>query len=140
MDPRRQIEEVMAEWTAALCARDVERLLACYTDDAVSFDAIPPFTDNVASLREKYLACFPCMPEGARCETRHLQLQVNGDLAFAHYHWRLAGPVPDDPIVRTWLRSTAVWRRQAGAWRICHEHWSLPFDPESGKVVFLVED
>lgn len=138
--PEAALSQAMAEWEAAFCARDVDRLLACYTSDAVCFDAIPPFTDNLTSLRQKYLECFPCIPEGCRCEVRDLRILRRGTLAVTHFLWRLRGDLGDSPVARTWLRGSQSWVLEGEDWRICHEHWSLPFDIDSGQVCYQVEE
>ena len=134
------LRQRLAEWNAAFCSRDVDRLLALYAPEAVVFDAIPPFADNIDSLRAKYTACFPAIPAGVAVDTRDLRLAVGGDLALAHCRWRLAGELPDHPTARTWLRSTLAWQRREGVWLIVHEHWSLPFDPETSQVAYSLED
>jgi ketosteroid isomerase-like protein len=35
------------------------------------------------------------------------------------------------------MRVTFCCRKAAGRWKIAHEHFSAPFDPESGKVLDL---
>jgi ketosteroid isomerase-like protein len=37
------------------------------------------------------------------------------------------------------MRVTACYRREAGQWRIVHEHWSAPFDMMSGTALFNLE-
>jgi hypothetical protein len=46
--------------------------MAHYQPDAVCFDAIPPFSDNVEGMRQKVLGCFPYFPEGFAIEKRDL--------------------------------------------------------------------
>jgi ketosteroid isomerase-like protein len=40
---------------------------------------------------------------------------------------------------QTWIRDTAIYRRNEGKWQIDHEHYSVPFDPETSRAVFAVE-
>ncbi|MCC2663201.1 MAG: hypothetical protein K0S35_1123, partial [Geminicoccaceae bacterium] len=35
-----------------------------------------------------------------------------------------------------WMRATFCCRKTNGRWRIAHEHFSAPFDPESSKALF----
>ena len=37
------------------------------------------------------------------------------------------------------MRATVCFRKTGRAWRIVHEHFSAPFDPESGKALFDLE-
>ena len=36
-----------------------------------------------------------------------------------------------------WMRMTSCFRKQRGKWRIVHEHFSAPFDPQSDKTLWL---
>jgi ketosteroid isomerase-like protein len=38
-----------------------------------------------------------------------------------------------------WVRVTICYQRQQGAWRVFHEHVSVPFDPMTGKPGFTPE-
>jgi ketosteroid isomerase-like protein len=37
------------------------------------------------------------------------------------------------------MRGTVGYRRTGGRWLIVHEHYSVPFDPESGKALLRLE-
>ena len=135
MNDDTPIRAALAEWRAAFCSKDVDRLLALYAADAVLFDAIPPFSSGLAAMREKTLACFPYFPDGFALETHDLQLCVGSDMAAAHFLWHFTDLPPGHPAGTHWLRSSVLWRKQAdGGWRIVHDHCSAPFDPYTEKV------
>ena len=61
------------------------------------------------------------------------------DIAFGHYLVR-CGAVRDDGTEETgYMRGTFCCRRTNGRWKIAHEHFSAPFDPESGKALLKLE-
>ena len=66
---------------------------------------------------------------------KFLEIDVSGDLAYAHWIQRFTGPEKDHPAQQMWLRITGCYKRSGGTWRIVHEHVSVPFDPMSGKAV-----
>ena len=41
--------------------------------------------------------------------------------------------------MKTWLRTTAGYKRIQGKWHIVHEHCSVPFDPETSRAVFTLK-
>jgi len=54
----------------------------------------------------------------------------------------MAGPIDEDAPLSVWIesmRETVGFRRTGRAWRTVHEHFSAPFDPESGKALFELE-
>ena len=136
MNDETAIRKALAEWAEAFRAKEVERLLALYSPDAVLFDAIPPFTSGVEAMRGKLDQCFPFFPDDFQIEIRDLATHIDGNLASAHFLWHFTGLPPGHPAGAHWLRSSIVWQRQAGGdWRIVHDHCSAPFDPYTEKVV-----
>lgn len=37
----------------------------------------------------------------------------------------------------TWMRITVCLHREDGAWRVLHEHVSVPFDPMTGQASLI---
>jgi ketosteroid isomerase-like protein len=56
-----------------------------------------------------------------------LDVTVAGDLAFAHGLLHLTGSRTSGEQTDVWVRQTFCLRRVNGAWRIVHEHASVPF-------------
>ena len=140
MNDQTPIRAALAEWQAAFCAKDINRLMALYASDAVCFDAIPPFSEGVGNFRKKIIECLPYFPETFALETRDLTLAVGSDLASAHYLWHFTEVPPGHPAGRHWLRSSMVWKKQPdGRWLIVHDHCSAPFDPMTEKTVLAPE-
>ena len=61
-------------------------------------------------------------------ESRDFHVVVSGDSAFCHGYFRLAGtPKAAGRQISFWMRATMCLHREAGVWRIVHEHESVPF-------------
>jgi uncharacterized protein len=135
MNDETPIRAALEAWQRAFCRKDADALMALYASDAVSFDAIPPFSEGPESLRKKVLDCLPYFPESFAIETRDLRLHLGSDLANAHFLWRFIDLPPNHPAGRHWFRSSIVWRKQVDGWRIVHDHCSAPFDPYTEKTV-----
>lgn len=136
MNDETPIRAALAEWAAAFCSKDLDRLMALYAPEAVVFDAIPPFASGLAAMGAKVAECFPYFPDGFALETRDLVVAMGADLAHAHFIWHLTDLPPGHPAGRHWLRSSVLWRKGAeGRWLIVHDHCSAPFDPMTEKVV-----
>ena len=135
-----QIRQLIADQARAICAKDLDRLMAHYATDAIIFDVKPPFqTLGADAFRRVWEACLPYFPASFGTETRDLRVVVSGDLAFAHWLWRFTGMEKDHPAMQTWIRNTGGYRRNQGRWQIVHEHCSVPFDPYTSKAVFTLE-
>lgn len=126
-----EIRAVLDEHAAAHAERDVARMLANYTDEAVCYTLAPPLQQGPETeygtpegLR-KWLATF----DGpVQLEYRDPVVTADGDVAFVHSLTRMtATPVGSGQSFSFWFRSTFGLRRLDGTWRIVHEHESTPF-------------
>jgi uncharacterized protein (TIGR02246 family) len=135
-----QIRQLIADQQSAICAKDVDRIMAHYAADVIYFDCKPPFqTKGAADFRRIWEQCLPYFPASFGIENRDLRVFVSGDLALAHWLFRFTGMQEDHPAMQTWMRISAGYQRQRGRWRIVHEHCSVPFNPETSKAVFTLE-
>ena len=131
------IRTALDEWSEAFCTKNIDRMMALYSSNAVIYDAIPPFSSGVEALRTKVVDCFQYFPDGFDVEKHDLTVCIGSDMASAHFIWRFTGVPAGHPAGRHWLRSSVVWQRQTdGRWLITHDHCSAPFDPYTDKVVF----
>ena len=134
-DPEAEIRRLVADQQSAVCAKDIDRIMAHYSADVIVFNVKPPFqTRGAKDWRREWEASLSHFPASFGTETRDLVITVSGDVAIAHYLCRFTG-MPG----QSWIRDTAVYKRDQGTWKIVHEHYSVPFDPETSKAVFAVE-
>ena len=135
-----KIRDLMTEWSHALCAKDLNRLTAHYAPEIVFFDVVPPEARRgVASYREAWEQCFPYLPPTIGSEMRELHVTVSGDLAFAHAQHRIIDAATHAAATCGWVRVTVCFQKQDGAWKVVHEHVSVPYDPQSGQAVLTRE-
>jgi ketosteroid isomerase-like protein len=93
-----QIRQIIADTASAICAKDLDRIMAHYAQDVIIFDAIPPFqTKGADEFRRTWEACLPCFPDSFGIEMRDLSLTVSGDLAIAHWLFHFTGMATDHP-------------------------------------------
>ena len=133
-----QIRQIIADTVSAICAKDLDRIMAHYAQDVIIFDGIPPFqTKGADEFRRTWEACLPCFPDSFGIEMRDLSLTVSGDVAIAHWLFHFTGMATDHPGPM-WMRITSACHRKQGRWQIVHEHCSVPFDPETSQAVFSI--
>lgn len=131
-----EIRAAIDDWVEAVRARDVGRITAHYAADVVAFDAILAlrFVGRDA-YRRHWEACLGmCVGEMA-FEVHDLAVTAGRDVAFCHYLLNCGGTDDKGETQAGWMRATVCWRRIGGRWRIVHEHFSAPFDVESGKAL-----
>jgi ketosteroid isomerase-like protein len=130
-----QIRQLLATQQQAVCAKDVDRIMAHYAEDVIVFNVKPPFQIRGANeWRRAWETSLSHFPPSFGNEMKDLAITLSGDLAIAHFLYRFTGLGE-----QSWIRDTAVYRRNQGSWRIVHEHFSVPFDPETSRVVLDLE-
>jgi uncharacterized protein (TIGR02246 family) len=133
-----EILHLVDEWKTALCTRDLDRLMQHYSPDVVFFDAVPPAVHRGAdAYRGTWEAMFNFLPPHLASETRDMTIKVSGDLAVMHCLQRLINADTNEAATCGWVRVTVSYERQAGAWKVTHEHVSIPFDPATSKAAFI---
>jgi len=132
------IRRLVSRWSAALEAKDLDGIVADYADDAVLFDAIPPYkVVGKDAIRQAWANCLPCFPEQFKSEHRDIVVHVTGDTAIMHCLHHFIPTPADDPIGQNWLRVTVGYRRINGQWKSVHEHVSTPFNPMNSQAWFI---
>ena len=89
-----------------------------------------------AAYRAHWEACMEHCPGPGIFEFRELHVVDAPDSAFAHWLAHCGGAGPDGEVKACWMRVTAGYQRINGQWKVVHEHWSAPFDMQSGTALF----
>jgi uncharacterized protein (TIGR02246 family) len=131
-----EVKGLLDRWSAATRAKDIDRLMALYADDAVYFDLVPPlrFT-GTAEIRKNFLRWFDSWQSAIGVELRELHILVSGDVASTFMLHRTSGTLEDGREVDYWVRATVCCQRSDQGWLIKHEHISLPVDLKTGRVL-----
>jgi ketosteroid isomerase-like protein len=132
----KQISQLFENWSKAFQAKDVDGVMAMYAPGVTAFDIVPPLQFRGAdAYRKDYSEFFGQFSGPINVETPDMQIQVNGDTAFAYGLERLTGKMTNGTAVDMWLRYTEGLKKIDGKWRVVHEHISVPADMATGKAV-----
>lgn len=124
----------VAAYAEAIAAKDIDRTMAFFAPDVVSFDLEAPLCyAGVAKKRERWCESFTAFATIAY-EIRDLVVTTAGELAFVRALNHFQGTMPDGRVTHAWVRWTACWRRNGGEWRIVHDHVSVPADLPHGRA------
>ena len=108
--------------------RDAAAIAAPYAPHAAIFDLSPPLAHDGVDPHHKaaWLATWDGPIER---RSRDFEIMVCGDLAVCHGYFQLSGtPKAAGQPISFWMRATVCLERSRnGAWRIVHEHESVPF-------------
>ncbi|MDD1012850.1 YybH family protein [Pseudomonas rubra] len=130
------IRQLIEQWLPAVRSRDVEAITAPYAENIRAFDAIQHLQfQGKAAYRAHWQACMDHCPGDMVFEIEQLQIQATPELALAHWLNR-CGPNKEESC---YMRATVGYQRIDGQWKVIHEHWSAPFDMESGAALFSLK-
>lgn len=130
-----QIRKLMANSVAAIRAKDVDGGLSPYAPGVLSFDVVDPLRSTGAdAVRERLAAWFSSFQGPLGYEIRDLSIATGDDVAFCHSLNHISATTTDGAPLDMWWRATLCFRKIDGAWKITHDHSSVPFDVESGQA------
>jgi uncharacterized protein (TIGR02246 family) len=139
-DDETQIRARLDDWAKAARAKDIDAVMSHYAPDVVAFDAIAALQFKGAeAYRKHWEACLTMCSGPTTFEIHHPDITARDDVAFGHYLCRCGGTGPDGKEHIGWMRATVCFRKTNGEWVIVHEHFSAPFDPQSGKALCDLE-
>jgi uncharacterized protein (TIGR02246 family) len=117
--------------------KDLKGVMACYANDVVAYDLMPPLETRGAETYSKNWREAFDMSEGPfNIEVSKMTIHAGGDVAFAHALEHITGMGKDGKKFDMYMRSTLGLRKIDGAWRIVHEHGSVPLDMKADKPLW----
>lgn len=135
-----EIRQLIESWIPAVRSRDVDAITAPYADDILAFDAVKTLQfKGKAAYRAHWQACMEFCPGDMIFEVEQLQIHATPELALAHWLNRCGPATEGGEDKSCYMRVTAGYQRIGGQWKVIHEHWSAPFDMESGAALFSLK-
>ena len=134
-DIRRRIDK----YATAIHAKDLERVMAIFAQDIVSFDIEAPLKHVGAEAKRRNWAKVFATYQQLGYEIRDLTITLGEDVAFGHSLNRISGTLKNGNKVAYWVRWTMCFRKFDGNWLIAHDHVSVPLDVESGRALLNLE-
>jgi ketosteroid isomerase-like protein len=132
-----QIQTLIQHWSAAIRDKDIEAIMSYYAPEIVAYDAIIALQFKGAeAYRKHWEFCLGMCPGPMVFEQRELVVYGDQQLAFAHWLNSCGGADEKGEMKSSWMRASAGFRHTDEGWKAVHEHFSAPFDMESGKALF----
>jgi len=122
------IPALIDDWTDAICKGDIDRILANRTDDIVMYDVPEPIqVKGIDAYKDTWKLFFEHNEAGPdRFRLSDVQVVAGDDIAYAHGLLTIGGGDAH-------CRLTLGLRRIDGAWKVTHEHHSIPIKLENPK-------
>ena len=127
-----QIRALMDQWTEAVRARDIEKVMEHYAPDVVVFDLAQAHSyTGAARYRQNIEGWFGAWQGPIHCERRDLSITAGDGVAFSSSLAHHSGTGPGGERIDFWVRVTVGFRKIGGRWKATHEHVSVPFEMET---------
>lgn len=131
-----QLRELVRERVAAVQAKDPDPLAARHADNVVTFDVLPPLMRRgPGPVIERTQQWFDGYASDIQYDVEELDVVADENVGFCSFVYNVRGILTSGDDVDMWVRATLCCQRIDGAWRIVHDHESVPFDPSTGKAV-----
>lgn len=131
----KALRELYKNFTEAVKAKDIEKIMSFYAPEVVAFDIVPPLQfvgrDEYRKSWKRYM---PEMKTVDTHEVKELKIAAGNDIAFAHGLIHMAGTMKNGERMDSWMRLTNGFRKIDGQWLVTHEQISVPVDMESNKA------
>jgi ketosteroid isomerase-like protein len=123
------IRSVIAKRAAAISAKDVAGVLATEATNIVMAGLAPPlrFAGSASDTRQGMEAWFATWKGPIDYEVRDLNITAGDTVAFCTDFVRIGGTKTDGEKSEIWARQTIGLQKIGGAWKIVHDHHSVPF-------------
>jgi uncharacterized protein (TIGR02246 family) len=124
-DAASEILRVDAEWSQAAQARDLDRIVSYWAEDAIVYPPGAPALVGKAAIRE-YVAKSLQTPDFAISrKSDRAVVSKSGDMAYATGRNRVTFLGPDGKSVTVDGKAVTVWRKQTdGSWKCVIDIWN----------------
>lgn len=119
------VRAVIDQWAEAVRRKDAEAVVSFGAPEYLHFSLAPPLID-AGTGADDLDGWFQTWDGPLELELRDLTVFAGDAVAFAHSLNRLAG-TKEGGRQELWFRRTFGFRKLGGAWKIVHEHESVPF-------------
>jgi PhnB protein len=120
------IRAIFGDRTNALFGKVTDLVVKHIADDAVNYDLAPPL-QTIGPDKAALQAWFDTWDGPIGWSMGELTVEVGADIAVARGLGHLMGTKKDGAKADLWVRVTKTFGRRNGAWKITHEHTSVPF-------------
>ena len=122
---RARILQLDAEWSGAAQARDIDRVLSFWADDAVVFPPGSPAVVGIAAIRDFVAKSFQTPGFTISWKTTTVAVSRSGDMAYTTGTNRVTFTAADGKEGAVEGKAVTVWRREKdGAWKCVIDIWN----------------
>ncbi len=135
-----EIRAIMQERIVAIRSKNAAKLVAHHAAEVVSYDLVEPLQYcGIDAVRQRGQQWFDGYDGPMSYEIVGLHVVAAFDVAFCYGLHHVSGTTRDGRKIDMHWRATQGFQRFDGAWRIVHEHGSVPVRHEDRKSLVRSE-
>lgn len=135
--PHTELSALLDKWVEGNRAKDVDAIIQHYSPDVVAFDAVLQLQfQGREAYKAHWLNCMEMCSGPTAFEVRELHQESEATIGFGRFIAYCGGTDAEGNAQGCLMRVTQVYRLLGAEWKIVHEHFSVPFDPETGAAIF----
>lgn len=132
-----EIRAILDSRVAAVRTKDAAAVVANHAPDIVCYDLLEPLQyRGVEGVRKRAQQWLDGYDGPMDYEIIGLQIVAAFEVAFSYGLHHVTGTTKDGRKIDMHWRSTQVFQRLDGKWKIMHEHGSVPSDMKTEKASF----
>jgi len=113
------------EWSKAAAAKDIEKIVSYYADDAVAYPPNEPVATGKAAAKKAWAAILALPDVSISWKTTHAEAAASGDLGFTSGASEVSVKGPDGKPVSQKGKYVCIWGKQKdGSWKAIHDIWN----------------
>lgn len=121
----RAIRAVDAQWLAAAKARDLEKTVAAWSEDAIIYAPGAPPIKGRQAIREYVAGAFALPEFSISWESGSITFSSSGDMAYMTGTDEFIFRAPNGRLVKEKNKAVVIWRKQSdGSWKAAVDIWN----------------
>jgi uncharacterized protein (TIGR02246 family) len=119
------IRDLDAQWSAAAGAKDVDKVVSYYADDAVVFPPNAPSAATTEAIRTAWREMLTTPGAAISWKATKVEVAKSGDMAYSTGTYQLAMNDPTGKPIYDRGKYVEVWKKKAdGKWKVAVDIWN----------------
>ena len=123
------IRDLDAQWSKAASARDVDKTVSYYSDDAVVMPANLPIATTKEAVRKFWQDLLTSPGAAISWKATKAEVARSGDMAWLIGTYELTMNDATGKPVNDHGKYTVVWEKKAGTWKVAVDIWNSDLSP-----------
>lgn len=119
VEAQANIRATTVDWSAASKAKDVDKAVSYYADDAIEFVNKAPAAVGKANIRKVWQEMLALPGPGLTFSTTEVEVAHSGEIAWEHGAYDLATADKDGKVTDEKGKYVVIWKKQFdGSWKV----------------------